>query len=122
MREAAGADFFLLGKIHGDNEVSELVASLWPAMWQSGYRQVAAEVSPWAAARLEHAAGGAGPATGLWTLHQAAIILAPAGHAGVIWGCDIEEGRPQELIRESARVNPGDAPLRKMAALTVAGY
>jgi hypothetical protein len=34
LREAAEADFFLLGEIHGDNEVPELVATLWPAMWQ----------------------------------------------------------------------------------------
>ena len=122
LHEAEEADFFLLGEIHGDNEVPELIASLWPALWQSGYRHVAAEVSPWAAAQLEQTAARAGPAIGLWTLHQAATILAPAGHVGVIWGCDIEENRPQELIRELARLNPDDTHLRQMAALTATGY
>jgi hypothetical protein len=122
LREAAGADFFLLGEIHGDNEVPELVASLWPAMWQSGYRHVAAEISPWATAQLEQAAMETGPAIGLWTPRQAAIILAPAGHSGVIWGCDIEESQPQELIRELARLNAGNPILRQMADLTATSY
>jgi hypothetical protein len=122
LREAAEADFFLLGELHGDNEVPELVSSLWPAMWQSGYRHAAAEVSPWAAAQLEQAAALPGPSIGLWTARQAAIILAPAGQGGVVWGCDIEENQPQKLIRELARINPRDARLQQMAALTAAGY
>jgi hypothetical protein len=91
-------------------------------MWQLGYRHVAAEVSPWAATQLEQAAARPGPAIGLWTPRQAAIVLAPAGRADVIWGCDIEESRPQELIRELERLNPMDASLQQMAALTAAGY
>jgi hypothetical protein len=122
LREAAGADFFLLGEIHGDNDVPELIAALWPAMWQLGYRHAAAEVSPWAADQLEQAAAKSGPAIGLWTPHQTAIILAPAGHAGVVWGCDIEEVQPQQLIRELTRLNPDDSHLQQMAALTAAGY
>ncbi len=122
LREAGQADFFMLGELHGDNEVPELIAALWPAMWDAGYRHAAAEVSPWAADKLEQAADLSKPIAGLWTRHQAAVILAPAKHGGVIWGCDIEESQPQELIRELARLNPEDASLRKMAELTATGY
>src|SRR5208282_4953700 len=47
--EAGKNDFFLLGELHGDNEIPALLKALWPGMWEEGYRNVAAEVSPWAA-------------------------------------------------------------------------
>src|SRR5436309_11757880 len=53
LREAANASFFMLGELHGENEIPSLIRGLWPSMWQVGYRHVAAEVSPWAANRLE---------------------------------------------------------------------
>jgi len=122
LSEAQKADFFLLGELHGDNEVPELIASLWPAMWQGGYRHVAAEVSPWAAAQLEGDPEGLKRTPGLWTHRQAAVILQPGKHPGVIWGCDIEEMEPQALIQELARLNRSDASLQQIASLTAKGY
>lgn len=122
LSEAQKADFFLLGELHGDNEVPELIASLWPGMWQGGYRHVAAEVSPWAAAELEGDTDGSRRTPGLWTHRQAAVILGPAKHPGVIWGCDIEEMQPQALIRQLAGLNRSDASLQRMAALTTKSY
>src|SRR5256885_1802141 len=46
--EASKNDFFLLGEVHGDNEIPKLLRMLWPVMWKQGYRHIAAEVSPWA--------------------------------------------------------------------------
>ena len=53
--EARRSDYFLLGELHGDNEIPQLIRKLWPEMWKAGYRHVAAEVSPWAAVQLETA-------------------------------------------------------------------
>src|SRR5579863_2486158 len=52
LNEARSNDYFLLGELHGDNEIPALIRTLWPAMWQSGYRHAAAEVSPWTAHAL----------------------------------------------------------------------
>lgn len=51
--EAQKASFFLLGELHGENEIPALLRDLWPAMWQGDYRYIAAELSPWAANQLE---------------------------------------------------------------------
>jgi hypothetical protein len=53
LREAADASFFMLGELHGENEIPDLIRAIWPAMWTAGYRHVAAEISPWAARELE---------------------------------------------------------------------
>ena len=122
-REAAAHDFFLLGELHGDNEIPDLLKRLWPVLWTSGYRHVAAEMSPWAAE--QYLTNGDAPiVTALWTRAQAAVILGPAGRrdADVVWGCDMEELQPQSLVRELARVNPKDAKLQRMAELTANGY
>ena len=51
--EASKNDFFLLGEVHGDNEIPKLLTTLWTVMWKEGYRHIAAELSPWAAHQLE---------------------------------------------------------------------
>src|ERR687888_588869 len=53
LKEAAAASFFMLGELHGDNVTRALIRWLWPAMRHVGYRHIAAELSPWAASRLE---------------------------------------------------------------------
>lgn len=53
LNEARANHFFLLGELHGDNEIPTLLRELWPAMWRLGYRHIAAEVSPWAAHQLQ---------------------------------------------------------------------
>lgn len=47
LNEATNNDFFLLGELHGDNEIPALLDVVWPQMWTVGYRHIAAEVSPW---------------------------------------------------------------------------
>lgn len=124
LKEAGRNDFFLLGELHGENEIPALLRALWPQMWKNGYRHIAAEVSPWTAHQLE----GVSPRTGsgvhsLWTRRQARDVHSLAG-TGVdaLWGCDMEEFDPQLLIRDWAALNPGDADLSRMVQLTLDGY
>jgi len=122
--EAGKNDFFLLGEVHGDNEIPKLLTMLWPAMWKQGYRHIAAEVSPWAAHQLEFAPVGKGPdVMGLWTKQEVNFVHTFAGsNQDVIWGCDIEETQPQLPIAELASLNPGDPELKRMRELTKDGY
>jgi hypothetical protein len=122
--EARINDFFLLGELHGDNEIPALLRILWPVMWKQGYRHIAAEVSPWAAYQLEFVPAGKGPTVvGLWTKQEASDVHAFANsNANVIWGCDIEEAQPQMLIAELASLNAGDLDLKRMVELTKGGY
>lgn len=122
-REARAHDFFLLGELHGDNEIPDLLKRLWPVLWASGYRHVAAEMSPWAAEQYQLNSNPP-EITTLWTNEEARAIRSPGGGRGtdVIWGCDMEEVQPQYLIRELAGLNRGDAKLQRMAALTANGY
>ncbi len=122
--EAANNDFFLLGELHGDNEIPALLNALWPQMWTAGYRHVAAEVSPWAAHQLEFVPTGTGPEVlGLWTKKQAAGVHTFANSkSSVLWGCDMEEEQPELLVRELAALNPGDVNLERIVKLTENGY
>lgn len=122
--EARNNDFFLLGELHGDNEIPALLRVLWPVMWKQGYRHIAAEVSPWAAHQLEFVPVGKGPAVlALWTKREVSDVHALAdSNANVLWGCDIEEVQPQMLIVELASLNPSDLDLRRMLELTKDGY
>jgi hypothetical protein len=122
--EARKGDYFLLGELHGDNEIPQLIHRIWPEMWKNGYRHVAAEVSPWAADQLQTASASDKPHfEGLWTKKQADDVNSPAGKGnGVLWGCDMEEMHPEYLIRELAALNPADASLKKMVEITKDGY
>lgn len=124
MNEARANNYFLLGELHGDNEIPALLHSLWPDLWQAGYRHIGAEVSPWAAYQLQSVALGKGPQIiGLWTKRQAADVDSLAGKgADVLWGCDMEEAQPEYLIRELAALNPGNVDLGEMVRLTEKGY
>lgn len=123
LTEAQQNNYFLLGELHGDNEIPQLLRDLWPQLWKGGYRYMAAEVSPWAADRLE-ALPNSGPSIeGLWTRKQADDLHLTAGRAAhVIWGCDMEEIHPEFLIRDLARMNPGEASFAQMQAITKDGY
>src|SRR5947208_1433044 len=76
LEEAGRVSFFLLGELHGENEIPSLIRALWPSMWEQGYRHVAAEVSPWAAERLEFPATKLPPNSGhgLWRQAEADFI------------------------------------------------
>jgi len=121
--EAKSNDFFLLGELHGDNEIPALIHTLWPQMWRDGYRHVAAEVSPWTANQLETASASGPHIQGLWTKQQAADIRAFASPSStVLWGCDMEEIHPEYLIRDLAALNLDDPSLKQMMELTKTGY
>jgi hypothetical protein len=124
LEEARKNDYFLLGELHGENEIPVLLDSIWPEMWKSGYRHIGAEISPWAAAQLEAPPTRDSPKiVGLWTRKQAndARALASPG-TPVLWGCDMEEMRPDLLIRELAARNPEDRNLQQMVRITKDGY
>jgi hypothetical protein len=124
LNEARNNDFFLLGELHGENEIPALLRALWPEMWKQAYRHIAAEVSPWAAHQLEFGSAEKGAEVrGLWTTQEAADVHAPAGpDVSVLWGCDMEEEQPELLIRGLAARNPSDPTLKQMMELTKDGY
>jgi hypothetical protein len=124
LKEADHHEYFLLGELHGENEIPDLLSDLWPSLWSAGYRHVAGEVSPWAATHLQKkAAADATPVPGLWTRTQTADLLrfAIPGQT-VLWGCDIEEMQPDRLIERMAQLNPGDERLNAMLAIVSRGY
>jgi hypothetical protein len=122
LTEAARASFFMLGELHGDNQIPALIRSIWPTMWEAGYRNVAAEVSPWAASRLEFGSPGV-PIIGLWTQSQATFVTSlKKDSAAVLWGCDIEEAQPHLLIRELAAANPENKDLQAAVNMVKSGY
>jgi hypothetical protein len=119
--EASRASFFMLGELHGENEIPALVRSLWTSMWEAGYRHVAAEISPWAADRLEF--GSNAPIFGLWTQPEATFVTSlKRDRTAVLWGCDIEEAQPHLLIRELAAANPATTDLQAAADMVKTGY
>jgi hypothetical protein len=110
----------MLGELHGENEIPALIRDMWPVMWEAGYRHIAAEVSPWAANRLEFG-GHDGPS--LWTQSEATFVASLKGdRAAVLWGCDIEEVQPHLLIRDLALANPENGHLRIAVDLMKSGY
>ncbi len=124
LKEAGNASFFLLGELHGENEIPALIRNLWPAMWQSGYRYIAAEVSPWTANRLEFRTPNVSePIRGLWSQAEASYVTSfKKGQGRVLWGCDIEEVQPQLLIRDLASANPKNQTLQAMVEMVKSGY
>jgi hypothetical protein len=121
LAEASRASFFMLGELHGENEIPALIRGLWPSMWEVGYRHIAAEISPWAANRLEF--GSTMPIAGLWTQAEATFVTSlKRDDAAVLWGCDIEEVQPHRLIRELAAVNPDSNDLQAAADMVTNGY
>jgi hypothetical protein len=124
LSQAQQNNYFLLGELHGDNEIPHLLHALWPQLWKRGYRYVAAEVSPWTSDRLEATPDPATPPIeGLWTRKQADDLHSVAAPgARILWGCDMEEIHPEYLVRELARLNPQNSSLKQMDALTKAGY
>ncbi|HEU5021375.1 MAG TPA: hypothetical protein VFT60_05775 [Bryobacteraceae bacterium] len=119
LNEARTASFFLLGELHGENEIPALLHALWPEMSRAGYAHVAAEVSPWAAGELQTGPAEKPFGLSLWSRADALFIRASGGD---IWGCDIEEGQPDRLISSLLSKDPGNAALRQMAAVTKTGY
>lgn len=123
LSEARKASFFLLGELHGENEIPALLRDVWPAMWQGGYRHIGAELSPWAANQLEFVPADRQPKLlTLWSKQEAQFVHSQGGSRPVLWGCDMDEEQPQLLIRELAAANPSNASLLRMAEMTKSGY
>jgi hypothetical protein len=121
--EARNASFFLLGELHGENEIPALLRVLWPAMWRDGYRYIAAELSPWAANQLELTPADRQPRLGtLWSKQEALFVHSLGAAPPVLWGCDMDEGQPHLLIRELAAANPASPSLGRMLDITKSGY
>ena len=123
LSEARKASFFLLGELHGENEIPALLQDLWPAMWQGGYRYIAAELSPWAANQLEFVPADRQPKLlTLWSEAEASFVHSQGASQPVLWGCDIDEEQPHLLIRELAAANPANSSLAQMVETTKSGY
>ena len=124
LNEARQASFFLLGELHGENEIPALLRELWPQMWRDGYRNIAAEVSPWAAHQLEFApADGGSRVQALWSKEEAQFAHSVSNTTrAVLWGCDMDEVQPHLLIRDLAAANVSNLTLRQMAEITKTGY
>lgn len=120
---ARNASFFLLGELHGENEIPELLHQLWPVMWRDGYRYIAGELSPWAANRMEFATPDQQPKLmTLWTQPEVSFVHSFGGSRPVLWGCDMEEFQTQLLIRDLATANPQNPTLREMQEIVKSGY
>jgi hypothetical protein len=124
LAEARRVSLFAMGELHGENEIPDLLRALWPSLWSNGYRHVAAELSPWAARRLEfERSKSPTDGHGLWRNAEAETVTALKNNSpAVLWGCDIEDLRPGELIRELALGNAKNKPLQIMAEKTAQGY
>ena len=124
LKEAANVSFFLLGELHGENEIPALIRDLWPAMWRSGYRNIAAELSPWVANQLEFSSQNVTePIRCLWSQTEATYVASfKKNRTPVLWGCDIEEIQPHFLIRDLASANPKNQVLQSIAEMTKTGY
>jgi len=121
--EARSASFFLLGELHGENEMPALLRGLWPGMWQDGYRHIAAELSPWAADQLEFTPPARMPKlVTVWTKQEAVFVHSQGPSQPVLWGCDMDEVQPNLLIRDLAAGNPKNVNLAKMVEITQSGY
>jgi hypothetical protein len=109
--------------LHGENEIPALLRELWPQMRQSGYRYIAAELSPWSANQLEFGSADPQPTLlTLWTKEEAQFVHSSGDSHAVLWGCDMEEMQPQWPIRELAAASPGNTALARMVEITKSGY
>jgi len=123
LKEAERASFFALGELHGDNETPALVRDLWPALWRAGYRHVAAEISPWKADRLQLPTVSPNEPPGFsWPLADVRFLNSLRPERPVLWGCDMEEGRPDLLIRDWASANPRHPGLQAVVERFRDGY
>ena len=123
LKEATNTSFFLLGELHGENEIPALLRELWPGMSQEGYRYIAAELSPWAAHQLEFApADSQARLATLWSKQETLFVHHTGSDEAVLWGCDMEELQPQLLIPDLATLNPANSNLARMVEISRSGY
>jgi hypothetical protein len=112
---ARGAQFTVLGEAHGVNDVPRFAAALYCDLARAGYRHLAIEVSPPAAAELDRRARAREPMRALeafgeehfpgapfYLLREEAQLLADAvrasgGAPNVLWGIDYDV-MPEGLV------------------------
>lgn len=125
LNESQHASFFLLGELHGAQEIPQLLYLLWPKMNAHGYGHIVAEISPWSAAKLEF---GVAPDTlkreALWTNKEARLLKKSNSSIEdpTLWGCDMEEVSIDLLIDALAKENPNDDKLNELVAHLRQGY
>ena len=123
LKEARNASFFLLGELHGENEIPALLQNLWPEMSHDGYRYIAMELSPWAANQLEFAPADSQPKlVTLWSKQDALFVHPKDSTEAVLWGCDMDEMQPHLLIRDLSALNPANPNLARMVEISKSGY
>ena len=110
--EARKASFFLLGELHGEREMPELVVALWPPMWEAGYRHVAVgrnrrlrSASPFGGVRRKRAAQRQSRAAG----HHLPAVHAHTAAECVPWKAPAVVGRPAPALTRHVGVARANA-------------
>jgi hypothetical protein len=125
LRESRAAQFTLVGEEHGVREVPALVAALLRAIYPSGYRHLAIEVSPLSARRIGEIARTQEPRRAFdelfrdplhwmpfYTMPPETELLAWAvGREGgyTVWGLDYEVWADRYWLRRLEPIVPADA-------------
>jgi hypothetical protein len=125
LNEARKNSFFLIGELHGDKQIPQLLFSLWPEMNSFGYNHIAAELSPWAAGKLESGTGADTLKTGsLWSKAEARFVHAKNASAiyPTIWGCDMQETGLELLIKDLGQADPQDTIIARLSEKVKNGY
>jgi hypothetical protein len=125
LNEAQRVDFFMLGELHGEKEIPELLTSMWPSLYKNGYHHIAGEISTWAASKLEFSdKKDSLRVEGLWTNREARTVrsLAAKDEAPLLWGCDMEEISLGDLIKEFFQENPSNINSTKILSTISEGY
>lgn len=125
LSEAKKVNFFLLGELHGEQEIPQLLYSIWPEMNRNGYHHVVAEISPWTAQKLEFGTGADTlQVEALWSNKEARFFRAKSNRIKnpIILGCDMEEISLNLLINDLAQENPYDTMMNKVLLKIKEGY
>jgi hypothetical protein len=125
LKEAHNASFLLLGELHGEKEIPDLLYSLWPDLRTSRFNHIAAEISPWAARKLEFGISDDSLKTeGLWTNKEAKTlhIFKATIDNPTIWGCDMEEIALDGEIETLAKINQSDSTIDEIEEIVNNGY
>jgi hypothetical protein len=125
LKEAHNASFLLLGELHGEKEIPDLMYSLWAGIQKNGFNHIAAEISPWAARKLEFGINDDSLKTeGLWTNRQAKRLHTNKATVNdpTLWGCDMEEISLDDEMRTLAKINHNDSMVKEVASIVNNGY
>jgi len=125
LKEAHNASFLLLGELHGEKEIPDLIYSLWAGLQKNGFNHIAAEISPWAARKLEFGINDDSlKIEGLWTNRQAKRlhINKATVENPTIWGCDMEEISLDGELNALAKINDNDGMIIKVKSIISNGH